>query len=353
MTQQEAHPKQAKTTVPTSQMDLATEFLDRTTPLGRVRQALHRYPALSPAIVIVVAIIVFGSLNPRFFYANNLSLITQQVAVVGTLAIAQTLVILTAGIDLSVGASMVLASMVMAQTASKNGIPAPIALLIGLVVGLAAGALNGVLVTRLRLPPFIVTLGTLSIFLAITLLYSNSASVTGQSMPGLLTSTGNTFNLAGVNITYGVVIMLVLYLVMAFILNATAWGRHVYAVGDDPEAARLAGISVNRVLMSVYVVAGAIIAVGAWIQIGRADAASPNAGTDVNLDTITAVVIGGTSLFGGRGTIWGSLLGALIVGVFRNGLALAGLDVLFQTLAVGILIIVAVSIDQWIRKVRK
>jgi fructose transport system permease protein len=172
-------------------------------------------------------------------------------------------------------------------------------------------------------------------------------------MPDLITSTGNTFNVAGVNITYGVIMMLVLYLIMAFILGTTAWGRHVYAVGDDPEAARLAGISVSRVLMSVYVVAGAIIAVGAWIQIGRADAASPNAGTDVNLDTITAVVIGGTSLFGGRGTIWGSLLGALIVGVFRNGLALAGLDVLFQTLAVGILIIVAVSIDQWIRKVRK
>jgi fructose transport system permease protein len=332
---------------------LATEFLDRRTPLDRARQMLHRYPALSPGIVIVLAVIIFGLLNPRFFYASNLSLVTQQVAVVGTLAIAQTLVILTAGIDLSVGAIMVLASMVMAQTASQNGLPAPVSLLLGLVVGLAAGALNGVLVTRLKLPPFIVTLGTLSIFLAVTLLYSNSASVVGQDIPALITATGNTFTIAGVNFTYGVVMMLVLYVVMAFVLNTTAWGRHVYSVGDDREAARLAGISVTRVLMSVYVVAGAIIAMGAWIQIGRADAASPNAGTDINLDTITAVVIGGTSLFGGRGNIWGSLLGALIVGVFRNGLALAGLDVLYQTLAVGVLIIVAVSIDQWIRKVRK
>jgi fructose transport system permease protein len=332
---------------------LATEFLDRRTPLDRARQMLHRYPALSPGIVIVLAVIIFGLLNPRFFYASNLSLVTQQVAVVGTLAIAQTLVILTAGIDLSVGAIMVLASMVMAQTASQNGLPAPVSLLLGLVVGLAAGALNGVLVTRLKLPPFIVTLGTLSIFLAVTLLYSNSASVVGQDIPALITATGNTFTIAGVNFTYGVVMMLVLYIVMAFVLNTTAWGRHVYSVGDDREAARLAGISVTRVLMSVYVVAGAIIAMGAWIQIGRADAASPNAGTDINLDTITAVVIGGTSLFGGRGNIWGSLLGALIVGVFRNGLALAGLDVLYQTLAVGVLIIVAVSIDQWIRKVRK
>ena len=165
--------------------------------------------------------------------------------------------------------------------------------------------------------------------------------------------TGATFpSVLGVGVTYGVVIMLVLYVIMAFILGRTAWGKHVYAVGDDKEAARLTGISVNRVLVSVYVVAGAILAIGAWVQIGRADAASPNAGADLNLDSITAVVIGGTSLFGGRGTLWGSLLGALIVGVFRNGLALAGLDVLYQTLAVGVLIIVAVSLDQWIRKVR-
>ena len=338
----------------TAQLDLASEFLDRRpTLLTRVRQVLHYYPALSPSIVIVIAIIVFGLMNPRFFNANNLSLITQQVAVVGTLALAQTLVILTAGIDLSVGAIMVLTSMVIAQTATQNGLPGPLALLAGLATGLAAGALNGILITRLRLPPFIVTLGTLSIFLALMLLYSNSASISGQSMPSLLTATGSTFNIAGVNVTYGVVMMLALYIIMSFILSKTAWGRHVYAVGDDPEASRLAGIRINRVLMSVYIVAGAIIAVAAWTQIGRANAAGPNAGADINLDSVTAVVIGGTSLFGGRGTVWGSLLGALIVGVFRNGLAVAGLDVLYQTLAVGVLIILAVSIDQWIRKVPK
>ncbi|HEY4267653.1 MAG TPA: ABC transporter permease, partial [Galbitalea sp.] len=140
--------------------DLATEFLDRTTPLGRVRNLLHRYPALSPGIVLFVAVVVFGIISPRFFYVNNLSLITQQVAVVGTLAIGQTLIILTAGIDLSVGAIMVLASMVVAQTASQNHVPAVLSLLLGLLVGLAAGAVNGLLVTRLKLPPFIVTLGT-------------------------------------------------------------------------------------------------------------------------------------------------------------------------------------------------
>jgi fructose transport system permease protein len=344
---------QQTTEPPTSALDLAEEFLDRTTPLSRIRNTLHRYPAISPAIVLVLAVIVFGLLNDRFLNPANLSLITQQVAVVGTLAIAQTLIILTAGIDLSVGAVMVLSSMVIAQSSVQLGLPAVLALLLGLVVCLGAGALNGFLVTRLKLPPFIVTLGTLNIFVALTLLYSGGATVRGAEMPPLLTWTGATFSLGGVNFTVGVVMMLLLYIAIAFILAKTSWGRHLYAVGDDPESARLAGIRVNRVLMSVYLAAGAILAVGAWIQIGRTNAASPNAGIDLNLDSITAVVIGGTSLFGGRGTVWGTLLGALIVGVFRNGLSLAGLDVLWQTFAVGVLIVVAVSIDQWIRKVRK
>jgi fructose transport system permease protein len=333
--------------------DLAEEFLDRATPLDRVRGVLHRHPAISPGIVLLIAVIVFGALNDRFLEPSNLSLVTQQVAVVGTLGLAQTLIILTAGIDLSVGAVMVLGSMVIAQTTVSNGVPAPVGILLGLVVGLAAGAANGFLVTRLKLPPFIVTLGSLNIFLALTLLYSGGATVRGRDMPELLTLTGETFALGGVNFTVGVVMMLVLYIALALVLQGTAWGRHVYAVGDDPESARLAGIRVNRVLVSVYLAAGAILAVAAWIQIGRSNAASPNVGVDLNLDSITAVVIGGTSLFGGRGTVWGTLLGALIVGVFRNGLSLAGLDVLWQTFAVGVLIIVAVSVDQWIRKARK
>jgi fructose transport system permease protein len=339
-------------TPPTSSLDLAGEFLDRSTPLSRVRDLLHRQPALSPAIVLLLAVVVFGLLNSRFLLPNNLSLITQQVAIVGTVAIAQTLIILTAGIDLSVGAAMVLSSMVMAKVATDHGVPAPLAIGIGGGVAIGTGALNGLLVTRLKLPPFIVTLGTLNIFVALTLLYSGGQTVTGAQLPGLLTWTGFAVDIAGVRITTGVFIMLALYVVVAYALMRSAWGRHVYAVGDDREAARLAGISVNRVLLSVYIAAGAILAITAWLQIGRSNSAGPNAALDVNLDSITAVVIGGTSLFGGRGRLWGTLLGALIVGVFRNGLSLAGVDVLYQTLAVGILIIAAVSIDQWIRKAR-
>jgi fructose transport system permease protein len=337
---------------PAPPADAAEMFLDRTTPVQRFQQALHRYPALGPAIVLVVAAIAFTLLNSRFISPSNLSLITQQVAVVGGLAVGQTLIILTAGIDLSVGAIMVLSSMIMAKTAAESGVPGPLALLLGFAAGALAGFINGFLVTRVKLPPFIATLGTLSIFTALALLYSNGQTIRGSAMPGLLTWTGATIKIGGFSFTWGVLIMLLMYVVFGFALARTAWGRHVYAAGDDKEAARLAGISVDRVLLSVYIAAGITFAITAWILIGRIDAASPNAGENANLDSITAVVIGGTSLFGGRGTIWGSLLGALIVGVFRNGLSLAGYDVLYQTLVVGVLVIAAVAVDQWIRKVR-
>lgn len=340
-------------TSPNNGAHLAEEFLDRSTPASRVRDILRRYPALSPAIVLLIAVIIFGLINERFLDPNNLSLIAQQVAIVGTVAAAQTIIILTAGIDLSVGAAMVLASMVMAQlAAAEGGLPAVIALFVGFVIAVATGVLNGTLVTRLKLPPFIATLGTLNIFVALTLLYSGGQTVIGADLPGLITWTGQSIQLGGVRVTTGVLIMIFVYIFLAYMLGKTAWGRHVYAVGDDKDAARLAGIRVDRVLMSVYMAAGAILAVAAWLQIGRSNAAGPNAAAEINLDSITAVVIGGTSLFGGRGIIWGTLLGALIVGVFRNGLSLAGVDTLYQTLAVGILVIAAVSIDHWIRKAK-
>jgi fructose transport system permease protein len=313
---------------------------------------LHAYPALSPLVVLVLASLLFGLLNPRFFDPKNLSLIFQQVAVVGALAVGQTLIILTAGIDLSIGAIMVFTSIVMAASAAKFGLPGPAALGLGFVVGTLAGGLNGLLVTRLRLPPFIVTLGTLNIFTALTLLYSSGQTIPQKDIPSVLLWTGESITLGSFKITTGVILMLLMYAVFTYILRNTAWGRHVYAVGDDAEASRLAGIAVTRILISVYLVAGLVYALSAWILIGRVGAASPNSSADANLDSITAVVIGGTSLFGGRGIIVGSLLGALIVGVFRNGLALAGVDVLYQTLVVGILVIIAVATDQWIRRVR-
>ncbi|TVZ06798.1 ABC transporter permease [Trebonia kvetii] len=328
------------------------EFLNRPPSVGqRVHSVLHGQPALSPAIVLVLACVGFSLTSSHFYQLQNLSLVVQQAAVVGTLAAGQTLIILTAGIDLSIGAIMVLSSLVMATLSYQQHVPGVLALLIGVVIAIAAQTVNGFLVTRIKLPPFIVTLGTLSIFTAITLIYAQGQTI--QLPPGaFLLWTGNTFSIGSVNLTYGVLLMVVLYLVFSYALRFTAWGRHLYAVGDDAEAARLAGISVNRVLLSAYMVAGIAVAVAAWVLVGRVGGGDPNSGLNANLESITAVVIGGTSLFGGRGVVLGSLIGALIVQVFDNGLALAGLDPNYQVLAVGILVIAAVSVDQWIRSVK-
>ncbi|MCW6005924.1 ABC transporter permease [Micromonospora sp. CPCC 205371] len=326
--------------------------LRQRSPVQRVQHLLHSYPAISPFLVLVISFVVFATINPRFASANSLSLVVQQVAVIGALAVGQTLIILTAGIDLSVGAITILSMMVAAKVAEGGGLPGVLAVAVGICLGIGAGLFNGALVTRIKLPPFIVTLGTLSVFTALGLLYSRGQSVQASDLPSLLNWTGESFRIGQFRITTGVVLVAALYVVVGFALANTAWGRHVYAVGDDKEAARLAGIRVDRVLLSVYTVAGAIYGLTAWILIGRAGAASPNAITDANLESITAVVIGGTSLFGGRGALLGTLLGALIVGFFRSGLSLAGVDDQYRVLAVGLLVILAVAVDQWIRKVK-
>jgi fructose transport system permease protein len=318
----------------------------------RIQHVLHGQPILGPLAVLLLSIIAFSIISGRFLSAANLGLVLAQVTVIAVLALGQTLVILTAGIDLSTGAIAVFTSMIMANLATKIGLPGALALLVGFLCGLAMGALNGLLVTRLKLPPFIVTLATLSIFFSLNAVVSKSETIRGSDMPDIMTWTGQTFAIGGFRITYGSIIMLLLFAVFFYALGNTAWGKHVYATGDDIEAARLAGIRTDRVLLSVYVVAGALYAIGAWVLIGRLASASPNVGVEYNLDSITAVVIGGTSLFGGRGVVLGTLVGALIVGVFRNGLQLAGVDVVWQGFAIGVLVLLAVAIDQWIRKVK-
>jgi fructose transport system permease protein len=320
-------------------------------PLQRVQHVLHANPILGPLAVLVLAIVVFSFVSGRFLSATNMGLVLAQVTVIAVLALGQTLIILTAGIDLSVGAIAVFSSILMANMATDLGVPGALAIVVGLVLGTAMGAFNGYLVTRIKLPPFIVTLGTLSIFFSLNQVVSRSETVRGTDMPPIMTWTGETFGLGGFRITYGSIIMLLLFAFFVYALSHTAWGRHVYATGDDPEAARLAGIRTNRVLFSVYTVAGLVYAIGAWILMGRLASASPNVGVEYNLDSITAVVIGGTSLFGGRGLVLGTLIGALIVGVFRNGLQLGGVDVVWQGFAIGLLVLAAVALDQWIRKV--
>jgi fructose transport system permease protein len=324
----------------------------RQTPLQQVQHQLHGRPWLSPLFLLLVAFVAFFISTPTFLTPSSMGILLQQTAVVAALAVGQTLIILTAGIDLSVGAVMVLSMMVMASLAQDGGMPGLLALIIGVAFATIAGLLNGILVTRINLPPFIVTLGTLSIFTAIALLYSGGASIQASHLPRLLNVLGEGFGIGAFRLTWGIVVVVLIYAVMAFVLSQTAWGRYVYAVGDDAESARLSGVPSRRILLGVYTVAGLIYGIAAWILIGRAGAATPNAIPDANLASITAVVIGGTSLFGGRGRLIGTLIGALIVQTFAFGLSQLGVDQQWRVLATGVLVIIAVAIDQWIRKVK-
>jgi len=313
-----------------------------------VRQLIRRVlttPTVGPLIALILTMVFFSWKSDRFFQAQNLSLVLQQVMVVGVLAIGQTLIILTAGIDLSVGTVMALGQIVMTNLAVANGVPAIPAIVLGILTCVGFGMLNGGLVTMVRLPAFIVTLGTLNIAFALTHIVSND--LTFSPLPEELLFFGRTFRLFGADFTYGVVLMLVLYAIAWYGLTQTGWGRHVYAVGDNREAARLTGIKTNQVLFSVYTLGGLASGIAALLLVGRTELGDPNAGqTTENLDSITAVVLGGTSLFGGRGSVIGTLIGATIVGVFRNGLTLIGVQVIYQYLVTGILVILAVSVDQ-------
>jgi len=304
--------------------------------------------ALGPWIALAVTCLFFTLQTERFLSGTNLSLVLQQVMVVGVLAIGQSLIILTAGIDLSCGMVMALSGVVMTKFAVDFGMNPYLATACGLGVAVGFGMINGLLVTRVKLPPFIVTLGTLNIAFAITQIYSSSQTIT--DLPEAMTTLGNTFNIGSTEVSFGTVAMLILYGLAWFVLRDTAPGRHLYAVGNNPEAARLTGIRVDKVLVMVYSLAGLFYGIAAMLSVARTGVGDPNAGQTENLDAITAVVLGGTSLFGGRGIILGSLVGAVIVGVFRNGLTLMGVASVYQTLITGILVILAVAADQMSRK---
>ncbi|WP_299868298.1 ABC transporter permease [uncultured Roseobacter sp.] len=323
--------------------------------IGTLQHWLHINPALVPLIVLVASVVVFGLLlGSKFFSPFALTLILQQVQIVGIVAAAQSLVILTAGIDLSVGAIAVISSVIMGQFTFRYGLPVEVAVACGLIAGTAIGYLNGWLVAVMKLPPFIVTLGMWQIVLAANFLYSANETIRSQEIAAnaaLLQLLGAKFKVGGAVFTVGVLFMVVLVILLAYVLRHTAWGRHVYAVGDDPEAAELSGVNVKGTLISVYAVAGLICGFAGWALIGRIGSVSPTSGQLLNIESITAVVIGGISLFGGRGSILGTFFGALIVGVFTLGLRLMGADAQWTYLLIGVLIIAAVAVDQWIRKV--
>ena len=316
------------------------------TRAATITDRIYRNPVLGPLGALVILIIAFSILTENFLSVDNTSLILQQSVVVGTLALGQTIIILTGGIDLANGAIMVLSSLVIAQLAMDMG-QWP-AMFVGLLLCALLGAISGLLVSRLRLPPFIVTLGMLTILQAASRLYTKETLLVDDGPLTFLSKGGYLFG--QFQITVGVVVVLLSVAVLHFALTRTSWGRHVYAVGNNDLAAKRTGINVQRVLLSVYVLAGVLYFLAALQAFGRSPATSPNAFPTANLDTITAVVIGGTSLFGGRGTVLGSYLGALIVLVLQSGLTQAGIDPLYQNIVTGVLVIAAVALDSITRR---
>ena len=318
-------------------------------PAGKNRvfaRFVERYGILG---VVVIMMVFLHLMQPEYFLSvQNLTNILKQIALNAMLAMGMFLVILTAGIDLSVGSVLALAMMSL-TLADAAGWPWPIVILIGPLVGVAAGAVNGLGLTLLRLPhPFIMTLGTLNVARGLTNLISGGRPISGLEPQVRFLGAGQ-IPLPGLGdfgaIPISAIVILVVYAGIALFLNKTSTGRHIYAVGGNPQAARVSGISVDRILVLVYTMCGFFAGLAALMLAGRTDSGFPNAGLGAELDAIAAVIIGGASFFGGRGTVLGVFAGVLIMGLLRNGLNLMNVSVFWQQLLIGLIIILAVYID--------
>jgi fructose transport system permease protein len=307
------------------------------------------FPIAGPLFALIALVLVFSFATPTFFAASNFSLIFQQSVVVGTLALGQTLIILIAGIDLANGAIMVMGQVFAAAVLIAKGNPG-VAMLACALVCVGLSAFNGLVIVRFRLPPFIATLGLFTVLTAAARLLSNSRSFPIQS--DFMTALGVGLTYGRVTVTYGSVLWVLLTLILGYILTETAWGVRVYAIGNSPAAARLNGVDVSLMIFSVYALAGGFYAFGAWQALGRTPVVDAASYPLANLDSITAVVIGGTSLFGGRGGVAGTFLGTLIVVILKNGLTQAGINSLYQQIATGFLVMLAVAFDQYLRRVQ-
>ncbi|HEY7765682.1 MAG TPA: ABC transporter permease [Aestuariivirgaceae bacterium] len=316
----------------------------------RARPELALYLERYGIIVVVLAMMaVLTMLKPDVFLTvTNLTNIVKQNASAALLALGMFAVILTAGIDLSVGSVMALA-MVSLAVANRAGYPWEMVILIGPLIGMIAGWVNGAGLTWLRLPhPFIMTLGTLNIARGVTNLVSGGAPVSGLK-PEVRYLGQKNYDLGFFPPPAGIPASLFVVLLCAaalwFFLNRTATGRHIYAIGGNPQAARVSGIDVNRVLILVYVISGFFAGLAGLLLAGRTDSGFPNAGIGAELDAIAAVIIGGASFFGGRGTVLGVLAGVVIIGLLRNGLNLLNVSVFWQQILIGVVIVLAVYID--------
>jgi ribose/xylose/arabinose/galactoside ABC-type transport system permease subunit len=305
-------------------------------------------------IILFLLVVAFTIVTPDFLTVNNLVNILRQYSVLMILAVGQTLVIVSRGIDLSVASNAALSGSVMGVAYAYWAWPEPASLLVGLAAGVAVGAFNGFVITRLDVPDFIATLGTFVAVRGIALLVTDGLpvpdferAVEGRTLPG-------TISTLGVDSVLGMpliaIVALVCALIGGFILSRTRLGRSAYAIGGNTEAARMSGIKVERSKVWIYVISGLLAAVGGFMLTGRQASANALMGEGLELQSIAAVVIGGTNLFGGEGRMSGTVIGVLIIGVLSNGLSIAGVSEFWQRVVNGLIIVAVVALDQWRRR---
>lgn len=297
---------------------------------------------LGPLLALLVLIIIVSIMNPSFLSVNNLLNLLRQVSANGFIAFGMTFVILTGGIDLSVGSTLALSSAFTAGMIA-NGINPVLSVLTGLLSGAMLGAINGILVSKGKMAPFIATLATMTIYRGSTLVFTDGNPITGLGDSFFFSFLGRGY-LFG--IPFPVILMFVIFLILAILLHRTAFGRKTYAIGGNEKAAFIAGVKIDRIKILIYSISGLMASISGMIITSRLNSAQPTAGQAYEMDAIAAVVLGGTSLSGGRGRIFGTLIGALIIGTLNNGLNLLGVSSFYQQIVKGIVIVIAVLLDR-------
>lgn len=295
-----------------------------------------------PFIGLILLIIVVSILNPSFLDLSNLLNLLRQISINGLIAFGMTFIILTGGIDLSVGSILALSSAFIALMIT-SGVDPIIALIIGVLIGFVLGAVNGLLVTKGNMAPFIATLATMTIFRGLTLVITDGNPITNLGDSYLFQLFGKGYF---IGIPVPAVTMIIVFVILLIILQKTTFGRHTYAIGGNEVAAKISGIKVNKIKILIYGISGLMSALAGGILTSRLNSAQPTAGTSYELDAIAAVVLGGTSLTGGKGRIVGTLIGVLIIGILNNGLNLLGVSSFYQQVVKGVVILIAVLIDR-------
>ncbi|EFV78372.1 MULTISPECIES: ABC transporter permease subunit [Cytobacillus] len=310
--------------------------------MSQLTKSLGSLQRLGPVLGLILITIILTIMSPSFLTTDNIFNVLRQVSINALIAYGMTFVILTGGIDLSVGSILALASALTAGMLA-SGMDPVLAVIVGLAAGAAMGMVNGLIITKGKVAPFIATLATMTIFRGFTLVYTDGRPITGLSDAVSFQMLGKGYFLG---IPFPVVTMLIAYFVLFFILRKTTFGRGVYAIGGNEEASRLSGLKVDRLKIGVYSITGFLSALAGITLASRLNSAQPTAGASYELDAIAAVVLGGTSLSGGRGWIFGTLIGALIIGVLNNGLNLLNVSSFYQQVVKGGVILLAVLLDR-------